>query len=349
MSSQSVFLNQAGTSWPKPAPVRDAVATSLTLDPGGWESAFSEQHDGVARAFGVRSEEMLLTPGGTSALAAAVSVIPWAPGDSVVTSAMEHEALAVPLRALADRGIARVVIPRAGSGPIDLPMLERRLRGGDVRLVAVTAVSNVTGERLPIEDIVDMAHEYGSLCLIDASQWVGWERLDLRALDADAVAFAGHKALHGVWGVGGLYLGPSLPSIGWCDVGSVDRSALAGLVAALDWLEHPGQRDRLSRCNGYADQLVTFLRAHESVTLHGRCSDQWRLPVVAFTSSSATPDLIASRLRAQGVWVSGGHQCAPEAHRALGTDPEGVVRCSFGAGNTEADIRALLDALGPLL
>lgn len=349
VTSRAVFLNQAGTGWPKPEPVRAAVATALTLDPGLWEAELAEQHERVAHAFGLGSAELSLTPGGTSALAAAVSAITWELGETVVTSAMEHEALAVPVRALAERGIPRVVIPRGEGGPIDLSVLERRLSGGDVRLVAITAVSNVTGERLPIEDIVEMTHEYGALCLVDASQLVGWERLDLRALDADAVAFAGHKALHGVWGIGGLYLGPAVAPVDWCDVGSVDRPALAGLAAALGWLELPEQRDRLSRCNGYADRLATFLSGHGSVTLHGRSSDGWRLPVVAFTSSRCAPGHIALRLRERGVLVSGGHQCAPEAHRSLGTDPDGVVRCSFGAGNTAADVHALIEALRSVL
>ncbi|MCO4770960.1 MAG: aminotransferase class V-fold PLP-dependent enzyme [Deltaproteobacteria bacterium] len=350
MPEPTLFLNQAGTSWPKPEPVRKAVADALVQDPALWGEAFASAHLAVAEWFGLSStERLLLTPGGTSALSAAIGGLEWTPGDRVVTSAMEHEALAVPIRALAERGVRRTVIPRWRAQPFDLGALERTLRAGDVRLVAVTAVSNVTGERLPIEDIVDLAHEHDARCLVDAAQLVGWERLDLSGLDADLVAFAGHKALHGVWGIGGLYVAPDLATPGWCDVGSVDRAALAGLVAAVDWLAQPAQSGRLGRALALAERLVGWLDTYEAIILHGRGAPGWRLPTVAFTVQGTGPGTIARALEAHGVVASGGHQCAPETHVALGTSPDGVVRISFGAQHTEADLDRLLEALATVL
>jgi cysteine desulfurase/selenocysteine lyase len=347
--SGSAYLNQAGTSWPIPAPVVAAVTEALGLDPARWEGALHAQQSVVASWLGLPSAELLrFTPGGTSALAAAVATVEWSPGERAVSSSMEHAALSAPLADLALRGVPRSRIPRSATGPIDLVALEAELSVGDIRLVAVTAVASVTGERLPIEDIVELSHEYGALCLIDASQLVGWERTDLLALDADLVAFAGHKALHGVWGLGVLYAADPHPLPSWCDLGSCDRAALAGLAAATRWLDAPAQRGRLARANQLADQLVDALRAQPGVVLHGRDAG-WHLPIVAFTVRGRRPADLSAALAAEGVLVSGGQQCAPEAHEALGTAPDGVVRVSFGASSTEQDLRALLDGLAALI
>ena len=125
----------------------------------------------------------------------------------------------------------------------------------DVGLVAITAACNVTGELMPYDEVIRMAHRYGSMVLVDAAQIVGWQDLDLPRLSANVVAFGGHKGLQAPWGIGGLYLSDragmectsaqcDLPSAGeskgivtqrpgYCDVGSVDQYALAGLHAAV--------------------------------------------------------------------------------------------------------------------
>ena len=102
-------------------------------------------------------------------------------------------------------------------------------------LLAMTAASNVTGELLPIASLVELARRHGAAALIDAAQIAGWIDLDLPRLGADFVAFAGHKGPQAPWGIGGLYVSPRLawPAPGYCDVGSVDRCALAGLAAFL--------------------------------------------------------------------------------------------------------------------
>ena len=349
----TLFLNQAGTSWPKPAPVRDAVAAALIEDPSSWADSFADRHLRIAAWFGVSDPaQLLLTPGGTSSLHTVVSRLPWVPGETVITTALEHEALAVPVRALVERGVSRVRIPRWRTWAFDLDAFERAVAQPGVRLVAVTAVSNVTGERFPIEEIVAVAHEHDVACLVDASQLVGWEKLDLPALDADYVAFAGHKALHGVWGIGGLYVAPDARGggdpVSWCDVGSVDRAAMAGLAAAVDWLDAPEQVDRLARASALTQTLVEKLSEHEPITLLGREGPGWRLPTVAFVVAGRPAGEVAAALREREVIVSGGHQCAPEAHAVLGSEGA-AVRVSFGAHHTEEDLARLLEALGAVL
>ena len=92
---------------------------------------------------------------------------------------------------------------------MDLVALEQSLAARDVGLVAVTAACNVTGELLPIEQIIELSHRYDAMALIDAAQIVGWVDLNFDELGADMVAFGGHKGLQAPWGIGGLYVARS--------------------------------------------------------------------------------------------------------------------------------------------
>ena len=110
------YLNHAGTSWPKPRVVRDAVAAQLASDPAEWAARFEAQHARVAAAFGIDDvRRLLLTPGGTSALSAVLADVPWQPGDRLLISAWEHHALHRPALALRARGVE--LDPAALPGP----------------------------------------------------------------------------------------------------------------------------------------------------------------------------------------------------------------------------------------
>jgi selenocysteine lyase/cysteine desulfurase len=234
----------------------------------------------------------------------------------------------------------------------------------------MTAASNVTGDLLPIPEIVALAHEHGALAAVDAAQIAGWLPLDVRALDVDLLAFTGHKGPQGPWGIGGLYVSRGVrmnsPAAaceipapgetkacadmpGYCDVGSVDRAALAGLVAGLRWLDAPEQADRLHRARNQARRLQQFLEEMPGITVHAFRAPAERLPTVALTAAGRAPAELASSLHAQGVIASGGLQCAPLAHRTLGTEPDGVLRISFGPGNAAGDEDVCVSALGKVL
>lgn len=360
MDRPTLYLNHAGTSWPKPPRVRAAVERALDADPSTWAEDFARNHATVAHAFGLDSpDRLLLTPGCTSALAVAIADLPWQPGDRVLTSSMEHHAVVRPLLKLREHGVTVTFLPRASTGPLDLDATRAELARGDVRLVAISAAANVTGERLPVDVLVREAHAAGALILVDGAQVAGWDPVDLPAFGVDLFAFAGHKGPQAPWGIGGLYVRPSvrmqclaavceLPTEGggtmpsWCDVGSVDRLALAGLAAGLGGRE----LEALEQATGAAQALRAGLGAIPGVRVFAG-SD---LPTVAFVVDGRSPGAIGAALAERGVVVSAGLQCAPRAHEALGTDPDGVVRVSFGPDQdvTDAD-RALATLTAVLL
>jgi selenocysteine lyase/cysteine desulfurase len=351
------YFNHAGTSWPKPAPVKRAVREALEEEPSHWARRFAEQHAAVAGAFGIEDpSRLLLTPGCTAALHVGIGDHAWAAGDRIVTSCWEHHALHRAVRSLEPLGVEHVMVSPAGREPIDLAELERTLAQGRVRLVAMCAAANVTGAVLPVADVLELAHAHGALVLIDAAQTAGWLDYRLGDDDIDLFAFAGHKGPQAPWGVGGLYVAPHVsmaspgaacevgerrcaPMPGYCDTGSVDRLALAGLVAGLAWLAERG--DRLARAREQLARIAAALPA----TLHGPRDPEARMPTVACSFDDETPSEVAAALRARDVIVSSGVQCAPLAHATLKTEPHGVVRISVGPTTSDDDVTQCIEAV----
>lgn len=319
----------------------------------------------AARGLGP-SDRILWTPGGTSALALAIQDLKWAPNDVVLTSSMEHIAVERPLLHLEPRGVGIVRIPRASDGPLDLDALRDALaQQGPVRALVVTAAANTTGERLPIREAASMAAAAGAAVLVDGAQTAGWGDdpvgIDAPCEDVDAVAFTGHKALQGLWGIGGLLTRPSdrlafrsprfdpdraPPAPSYCDAGSVDPIALQALAAAAMHRAQDG--DRLARCTAWADRLHRVLCELPKV----RCLNRRRstdLPTLCFRVLGETPQRTASRLKGLGLLVAAGEQCAPSAYAALGSR-DGGVRLSLGAATTADEVeiveRILVEALG---
>lgn len=366
----TVYLNHAGTSWPKPQAVVDAASAVWGSDPSDWADQLELAHRQIASFFHVATpDQLLLTPGCTSALSIAVADHFWNAGDRVLASSFEHHALHRPLVKLSDYGVDVEILPHLDHEPIILEELESALRKGSVELVALVAACNVTGVLLPYDEVISLAHAYGAKVLIDAAQIAGWWDLDLPALGADLVAFAGHKGLQAPWGIGGLYVAPEIkmnsPAAvceltydklsgkpkqapakpGYCDVGSVDRSALTGLAAAAQWLSHVERSDRLTRSRQLTQRLYDAAAEMNGTTLVCPSDMTARMPTVAMTFSNLRSSDAAAQLAGHGIFVAGGMQCAPLAHKSLGTAPDGVVRLSAGPNTTEDDVARAIEAL----
>ncbi len=348
-----LYLNHAGTSWPKPPSVAVAADEALAASPDTWGQRFQSAHQAVAGHFGVEPEALLITPSCTQALAVAVADVPWQPGDRALTSGMEHHGLRRPLAKL--QGVAVEVVARSERGPLDLGAMERALAAGGVRLVAMSVASNVTGELLPYADIVALAHAHGALCLLDGAQAAGWLDLDLDALQVDLFAFAGHKGPQGPPGVGGLYVRPGLmlssppaacegevcrPGPGYCDTGSVSLPGLCGLAEGLAWM---AQERPLPRVRQIEASFRAQAAALPGVSVVG--GDGPRMPTCSLVVDGRRPVDLATALAERGVVVRGGTQCAPAAHDTLGTGSQGTLRFSFGPGHTLDDAEVAAEAL----
>jgi selenocysteine lyase/cysteine desulfurase len=355
-----VYANHAGTSHPKPGVVLEAAAAALASPPDAWASLYDEAHAAVARALGAADHgDLWVTSGCTAALGAAFTAIPFAPGDRVLTSGLEHHALMRWPQALAmSAGVSFATSPYAPERPLDLGWLERELGRGGVRLVALSMASNVTGEVLPVAEAARLARAHGALTLVDAAQAAGVLDLDVATLGADVLTFAGHKGPQGPQGVGGLWLAPGLEllvpaaacdagagacgaSLSFCDLGSVNVAGLAGLAAGFGYLGGFAS-STAERQRARTSQLVEAVRSHPRLRLLGG-EGAARVPTVA--AAHADPAAAERALRAAGVVARGGFHCAPFAHEALGCADTGSLRLSLGPGTTDEDVAQIVRAL----
>ena len=153
------------------------------------------------------AKEIIFTSGTTEAVnlvAQSYALERVGAGDNIIISAMEHHSNLIPWQQVClKRGAALRVIPFDTEGVLDMRFLKENM-DKNTRLVAVTHISNTLGTINPIEDIIALAHQKGVPVFIDAAQSITTQLVDVQALDADFIAFSGHK-LFGPTGVGVLY------------------------------------------------------------------------------------------------------------------------------------------------
>jgi cysteine desulfurase family protein len=376
-----IYLDNAATSFPKPAEVAEAMADFLTHaagNPGrsghslalGAQAVVADTRRLLAALFGIQDPARLaFTLNATDALNLAM----WGllrGGDRVVTTGVEHNAVARPLFALAQRGVDVVRLPGAPDGTLDLDDLERELRSAPTRLVVMTHASNVCGAIQPIREAAELAHHHGALILIDAAQSAGVLPIDVQQQSIDLLAFAGHKGLLGPTGTGGLYVAPGVrltpmrqggtgtrsEELGQpeempdaLESGTVNTVGIAGLGAALRVLRATGIEAVRARESALTARLLAGLHEIGGVTVHGPGDLSQTVAVVSVTLRGWEPvDVSAALDSAFGIAVRAGLHCAPQAHRTLGTFPLGTVRLAPGHSTTDDEIDQTLAALREL-
>ena len=289
-------------------------------------------------------------------------------GDAVLLTEIEHHANLVPwLMLKEERGIELRFIPMAADFTLDLDDLDRLVDG--VKLVGVTAMSNVLGTLTPVRRLADAAHAAGALLLVDGAQLLPHVATDVAALDCDFLGFTGHKML-GPTGIGVLWareaLLEAMPAFlgggemirdvsldGWLpnelpwkfEAGTMPIAEAIGLHAAIDYLDGLGMeavREHEVSLTAYA--LRTLTRRHgDRITIFGPSEPDQRGGVISFSFGGIHPHDISQVLDQHGVCVRAGHHCAKPLMRRLGV--AATARASLYVYNDEADVDALADAL----
>ena len=331
--------------------------------------AFEGVREQVARFLNARAAEEIVFTGGTTA---AVNLLSHSfgarfvrPGDEILVTEMEHHSNLVPWQLLCARSGARLrALPIDDTGRLRVEALDSLL-GERTRLLAVTHTSNALGTRNPLPQLITAAHARHVPVLVDAAQAIAHERVDVRALDCDLLAFSGHKAF-GPTGVGVLYgkreiLEQLPPFLGGGEMiervrldsstfkapphrfeaGTPPIAGVLGLGAALDWLER-SDLDAIARHDDALLRRATErLSSLPRVRLVGTADPKG--PIVSFTVDGVHPHDIAQWLDGAGIAVRAGHHCAQPALERLGH--HSTVRASFACYNTSDDVDALVDAL----
>lgn len=371
-----IYLNNAATTFPKPPAVLEAVGAALSRAPahpgrgGGGEDGLLACRRLVAALLDVDGpERVALLPSATHALNLAIGGLAGA-GDHVVTTCLEHNSVLRPLTHGSAEGRLEVThVPAGAEGCVRALDVEREM-GPRTRLVVVTHVCNATGTVQEIEEIAGVVARRGAALLVDASQSAGVVPLSHRSLPGRVfVAFAGHKALLGPPGVGGLVLADDrLPQaiVGGTGVrseevlhpadlplrheaGTPDYPAIAGLAAGVRLVLEQGVEAEGVRRGQLVRRLIDGLESIPGIAFSPGTGGDERVGIVAFTLAGWTPgDLGDAILRSFDIEVRTGLHCAPLVHEALGTGPLGTVRASVGWATTTSDVDALAKAVAAI-
>lgn len=373
-----IYLDNAATTLTKPQQVIDAVYNALKHGVGN--SGRGVYQDALAAAgteyrsrlklaqlFNAKSaEDIAFTSNATEALNIAIFGL-ISEGDHVISSDTEHNSVLRPLYHLEkEKGVGLDFIPADSKGVLDLSKLPSLIKP-QTKAIVINHASNVTGNLNNLEDLALFAKEHDLFLIVDAAQTAGVFPIDMQKTDIDVVCFTGHKGLYGPMGTGGLavrhglelgqfkYGGTGIQSYNpdhpkemptRLEAGTNNGHGLAGLLAALEWIEATGRENIHRHEISLLQKFHSGLKDLPEVTIYGDFSNWDRAAVLALNLGQEDPAYISDILSNKyNIATRPGAHCAPRTHRALGTEDRGAVRFSFSYFNTEKEVDAALAAI----
>ena len=385
---EKIYLDQASTSFPKAPGVAETVCQYLkgpavNVNRGAYSAAYSveeqifETREQLRRLFHFSSgkgKNVIFTKNITESLNILLKGI-LHPGDHVLVTSMEHNAVMRPLVQLQENGVAFDRIPCRPDGSLMLAEAEKLLRP-ETKLLVCLHGSNVCGTLMPVREIGLFCRRHKILFILDAAQTAGVFPIDMEEFHIDALAFTGPKGLRGPQGTGGFLIRDELAA---CTVpllsggtGSISHTeevpaflpdrfepgtpnipGILGLHAALSFLEKNSMEENLRHemeLTAYFINGILDLDPEEkALKVIGKKNIDNRCAVV----SVQTPEIDMARAAFEldseyGIMTRVGLHCAPSAHKTLGTYPEGTIRFSFGPENTKEELDKALSALAKI-
>lgn len=376
-----VYFDNAATSYPKPAQINEAMKhfhDQAGANPGRSGHRLSveagrilyETRELLSTLFGIDDPlNVVFALNATMALNIALMGL-LVEGDHVITSSMEHNSVARPLRFLETQGVELTMVPcDSETGELNAKDVAQAIKP-NTKLVALIHASNVCGTILPLAEVGKITRAKGISLLVDAAQTAGAYPIDVEELGIDFLAFTGHKSLFGPQGTGGLYVRPGLKLKPLLRGGTGSRSeedkqpefmpdrlesgtpntvGVAGLRAGAKFILEEGLGKIVKHKKELTLKFLEGLKEIKGVTVYGKKKAEDRAAIVSLNIAGKMCSEVGQVLDEKyGILVRCGLHCAPWAHQTLGTHPQGTVRFSFGYFNTPADVDLALSALAEI-
>ncbi|HPB02550.1 MAG TPA: aminotransferase class V-fold PLP-dependent enzyme [Bacteroidales bacterium] len=373
-----IYLDNSATSWPKPASIISAM-TSYLNDYGG--SPGRSGHQFAAKAaqevFETReliaslfncpaAERVMFSANATHALNFAIKGI-LNPGDHVIISHMEHNAVYRTVSFLKNEGIISFDIANCNErGFLDIGHLKSLIHA-NTRMIICIHGSNVSGTIQNISEIGRICAERNILFLVDAAQSAGFVPIDMVEDNIDLLAFTGHKKLYGPTGIGGLCIKDEIPVRTHIHGGTGSKSEMAdhplfypdrleagtlnavgiiGLNAGIQHVLGKGINNIRKSLSELTRYFMNECNQIDGISLYGPSASEDRLPLISMNIKNMEPtDLAAILDKEYGIMVRAGLHCSPLAHQTIGTFPGGTLRFSFGCFSTEEEAKLSIEAL----
>jgi cysteine desulfurase family protein len=354
-----IYLDNAATSWPKPETVYQNMEKFLREkggNPGHGSHSLAEaakQSIEEIRALVARfinapaPQRVVFTLNCTQSINVALKGL-LKPGDHVITSSLEHNAVMRPLWKLEQNGIKVTSVPVSpATGVTSSADIEAAITS-QTRMIVMTHASNVNGAIQPVAEYGKIARRHNLAFLVDAAQSAGHQPIDVQAASIDLLAFSGHKGILGPPGVGVLYIGSrvnpdtlfeggtgpisesesqpeTLPDK--YESGTMNGPGIAGLGAGLQFILNEGLDRINSHESALTGVLIEGLAAIPGVTLYKAHDETNQAPVISLNIERYQSSEVGVILdQSFDIKVRVGLHCAPEAHRSIGTLPPALKR-----------------------
>ena len=374
-----IYLDNAATTMRKPQEVIDAVMLAMgsmgNAGRGVNDASLSasrliyDTRERLCRMFGgTDPRQVVFTCNSTESLNIAIRGL-LNPGDHVITTMLEHNSVLRPLYDLEAKGTSLTIIESDRSGNFDIEDMKRAVRP-ETKMIVCTNGSNLTGNYVELKPIGEFARERRILFVVDASQTAGVFPINVEEMKIDVLCFTGHKGLLGPQGTGGMYVREGvnirplkaggtgvqtysksqpvqMPTA--LEAGTLNGHGIAGLHAALGYIEEHGIDAIRKREQGLMRRFYEGVKDIENVTVYGDFDTMDRCAIVTlnigdYDSSEVSDELLTG----YGISTRSGGHCAPLMHKALGTVGQGAVRFSFSHYNTDEEVDAAVKAVREL-
>lgn len=376
MEKRLIYMDNAATAFPKADGVAEACRRYLTREGvniarGGYALAYEvgdivlKTREKIADMTGVKDpRRVIFTAGATMSLNMLIKGLLQA-GEKVLVSSLEHNAV---MRPLHQTGADFYRIKSSDTGVFDFCDFRERLPG--TKAIILTHASNVCGTIQPVEAAAEECRKTGTFVLIDAAQTVGIEKIDFDACGFDGLAFSAHKGLMAAPGLGGLLLSERLAEIldpliaggtgsisdtenipsflpDKFEAGTPNLCGIYALNAALDFVKTHNIKSKIAADTAF---LLDGLKAFKKLRLTGLPAGEGRTSVISVDFLGKDNADAAFFLESEfGVMTRCGMHCAPNAHKTLGTFPQGTVRFSPGFFTSKRDLETVLYSIGEFL
>lgn len=378
---RNIAYLDSGATTQKPQSVIDAVekyykkhnanphrgAYSLSIEA---TEDYENGRDKIAKFINASREEVIVTKNASEAL----NLVAYSYGldnlkdtDEIVLSIMEHHSNLVPWQYISRKTGAKLKYMYINDN-YELDMDEVKAKITDkTKVVGIVHVSNVTGTINDVKAIIEYAHSKGAVVVLDVSQSIPHMKIDVKELDADFIAFSGHKMLAPL-GIGVLYgkkelltkMTPFLyggdmieyvyedhttfaPLPSKFEAGTQNVGGVVGMSAAIDYIEAVGYENIEKHDKELVDYAVEKLSKLDYITLYMTNNPKHHSAVISFNIKGVHPHDVASILDNEGVCVRSGNHCAQPLLRYIGIDS--TCRASFYLYNTKEDVDRLVAAV----
>ena len=378
----AVYLDNAATTFPKPSEVYDYMMDmykNYGINAGRGKSSSSVNIDMIIEdtrkmlknlVNAKDSYEAVFAPSATIALNQILFGLDYSSIKNIYITKFEHNAVLRTLNEIKKREDINIHFLDFDSNEWDYDYDEIKYKFSNAKpdLVIVNHTSNVFGYTSDIEKIYEVSKEYNPKYIIDASQSLGVESIDVWKCKFDFIVFAGHKTLYAPFGIAGFIMNKSIdlkpliyggtgtesanlnmPNVNPTkyEAGSMNILSVFGLYKALLWINEVGIESIKERKRQLTDKLVNVIEKYDYIQTY--IPKQNHTSIVSFRVKGYPVDSMGEAIANNyNIALRYGLHCAPYAHEITNTLPEGTIRVSIGYFTTEEDIKRFDYALSEL-